>query len=65
MITAMPEKDIIYIEDVDIYDGWCAQYNVKNKTVTWRDAWFTNRLSEEFKRKKEQIYLKSFGNEDL
>jgi hypothetical protein len=50
----MMEHEIIHIEDRDIYDGWCAEYNLKTKEITWRDAWFTNKLTPEFKAQWEQ-----------
>jgi hypothetical protein len=50
-----PEE--IYIEDRFIYDGWCATYNPETKEIKWRGAWFTEKLTPEFKRAWEEKIL--------
>lgn len=48
----------IYLEDPKIYDGWCAIYHKDTKTIEWRNAYFTNRLSNSFKTEWEKRMLK-------
>lgn len=44
------KENYVLIEDRDIYNGWCAKYYPDEHRIEWRVAWFTNKLTEEFKR---------------
>lgn len=52
----MPEDNIGKITDPTLYDGWCCELNTQTKKITWRSAWFTDRLTESFKRVWEEKF---------
>jgi hypothetical protein len=54
------KNSTILLEDRNIYDGWCAKFNPETRDITWRDAWFANKLSEDFKRQWEKDFLESY-----
>lgn len=56
------EQYLYYIEDADIYDGWCATFNLKTTEIVWRDAYFTNKLSPEFKKNWEARMRKQMSS---
>lgn len=55
----MPVDNIIQIEDPSIYDGWCVEFNTITKEFTWRKAWFTENLSEAFRKRWEDDVRKA------
>lgn len=54
--------DKILIEDVDIYDGWIAEYDPETKKVTLRDFWVTERMSKERKKELIESYTKMMND---
>ena len=51
------------IEDPDIYDGISVYYDTEKDEFTWRDAYWTNRLTEQFKSDWEDKYRISLQNQ--
>jgi hypothetical protein len=52
--------DWILYEEMKIYDGWCAAYNIDTGEILLRDSWFMNNLSEKKLEKLLKDIEKSF-----
>jgi hypothetical protein len=52
-------EDWVVIVIREVYDGWSLQFNQKTKEFKWRDAWFVDKLTDEYKKEIEESILKN------